>query len=77
MFANENNYSQRDLWITRIYYFMMLGGGGFAFPFMNLFFVRQGLNGQEIGLVVALNSAVALFSALIWTEYSSKRGHHL
>jgi hypothetical protein len=29
-----------DLWLTRWYYFIALGGTGFIAPFLNLFYVR-------------------------------------
>lgn len=68
----EQEYSGRDLWITRLYYLMMVGGGGFLSPFLNLFYVRQGLNGIQIGWVVAIGSVVSLIAAPIWTERSAR-----
>ncbi len=42
--------SQRNLWTLRLYYFVLIGSGGFLFPFINLFYTQQGLSGTEIGL---------------------------
>ncbi|HEX2980908.1 MAG TPA: MFS transporter [Anaerolineaceae bacterium] len=68
----DTDFNHRDLWLTRLYYLILLGGGGFIFPFINLFYVRQGLTGTQVGLVVALNSLSALIAAPLWTEWSSK-----
>ena len=50
---------QRDLWLTRLYYFVCLGGTGFIAPFLNLFYVRVGLSGTDIGVVAAIGCCVA------------------
>ncbi|HSD85506.1 MAG TPA: MFS transporter, partial [Anaerolineae bacterium] len=62
--------SQRNLWMLRLYYFMLIGGGGFLFPFINLFYTRQGLSGTEIGLLSTLASLVALIAAPWWGRRS-------
>ena len=64
---------RRDLWLTRLYYLTALGGAGFISPFLNLFYVRLGLSGTDIGLVAAIGSVVALIAAPIWTSESRKR----
>lgn len=66
----DTDFNQRDLWLTRMYYLILLGGGGFIFPFLNLFYVRQGLTGVQVGWVIALNSIMALIAAPLWTEWS-------
>ena len=68
-----NLAKRRDLWLTRLYYFTALGGAGFISPFLNLFYVRLGLSGTDIGLVAAVGSVVALIAAPIWTNESRKR----
>ncbi len=60
--------AQRDLWLTRVYYFVSLGGGGFIAPFLNVFYVQIGLSGTDIGLVAAVGSVVALIAAPLWTS---------
>jgi PPP family 3-phenylpropionic acid transporter len=62
--------SQRNLWTLRLYYFMLIGGGGFLFPFINLFFVQQGLSGTEIGLLSTIASLAALIIAPWWGRRS-------
>ena len=64
---------RRDLWLTRLYYLTTLGGTGFISPFLNLFYVRLGLSGTDIGLVAAIGSVVALIAAPVWTSESRKR----
>ena len=66
---------QRDLWLTRLYYLIPLGGAGFLSPFLNLFYARQGLTGFEIGWVSALASLVALVAAPLWTSQSENSRH--
>jgi len=59
---------QRDLWLTRFYYFFYLGGMGFIFPFLNIFYVRLGLSGAQIGWIAAVGACVSLIIAPIWTN---------
>ena len=67
--------SQRNLWTLRLYYFMLIGGGGFLFPFINLFFVQQGLSGTEIGLLSTIASLAALIIAPWWGRRSDATSH--
>lgn len=64
-----------DLWLTRWYYFIALGGTGFIAPFINLFYVRVGLSGTDIGIVAAVGAIVALIVAPLWTS-SARLGRH-
>lgn len=68
-------HGERNLWLTRLYYFFFLGGTGFIVPFLNLFFLRVGLSGTDIGLVAAVGSAVALAAAPIWTTQIRRWGN--
>src|SRR5512139_402449 len=67
--------SQRNLWTLRLYYFMLIGGGGFLFPFINLFYTRQGLSGTEIGLLSTFASLAALIAAPGWGRRSDATLH--
>lgn len=71
----ELDANRRDLWVMRIYYFVWLGGSGFFSPFLNLFYVQQGLSGSEIGAITAISAVVALVVAPIWTRRSSASAH--
>src|SRR5512136_1718062 len=66
---------QRNLWTLRLYYFLLIGGGGFLFPFINLFYTQQGLNGTEIGLLSTVASLVALIAAPWWGRRSDATAH--
>ncbi len=70
-FAQQN--ARRDLWLARLYYWLFLGGGGFILPFLNLFYVRVGLTGTDIGLVAAVASLIGLVTAPVWASESRKR----
>lgn len=72
---NETHLSRRDLWLTRGYYLISLGGSGFISPFLNLFFVQQGLSGLQVGFVGAVGSVVGLVMAPLWTN-RSERAHN-
>lgn len=50
----------------------MLGGTGFIAPFLNLFYVRTGLSGTDVGIVTATGSIVMLIAAPLWTDASRK-----
>jgi PPP family 3-phenylpropionic acid transporter len=63
---------RRDLWLTRLYYFALLGGMGFISPFLNIFYVRLGLSGTQIGWVAAAGAAVTLFAAPFWASRNDK-----
>lgn len=64
--------TRRDLWTLRWIYIAWMGGNGFLFPFLNLFLKRQGLDGVEIGWIVAIGSVVALLAAPLWARMSSQ-----
>ncbi|CAG0927176.1 hypothetical protein TFLX_00409 [Thermoflexales bacterium] len=66
---------QRNLWTLRLYYFLLIGGGGFLFPFINLFYTQQGLSGTEIGLLSTVASLVALIAAPWWGRRSDVTSH--
>ena len=39
---------RRDLWMARWVYFTFMGGWGFLFPFLNLYYVSLGLRGTQV-----------------------------
>ena len=67
--------AQRNLWTLRLYYFLLIGGGGFLFPFINLFYTQQGLSGTEIGWLSTVASLVALIAAPWWGRRSDATTH--
>ena len=67
--------AQRNLWTLRLYYFLLIGGGGFLFPFINLFYTQQGLSGTEIGWLSTMASLVALIVAPWWGRRSDATPH--
>ncbi len=67
--------AQRNLWTLRLYYFLLIGGGGFLFPFINLFYTQQGLSGAEIGWLSTVASLVALIVAPWWGRRSDATTH--
>ncbi len=66
---------QRNLWTLRLYYFLLIGGGGFLFPFINLFYIQQGLSGAAIGLLSTFASLAALIAAPWWGRRSDATAH--
>jgi MFS transporter, PPP family, 3-phenylpropionic acid transporter len=61
---------RRDgLWVVRLYYFAFIGSGGFLFPFLVLFFRRQGLSGTEIGLLSTISALASLLAAPTWGRW--------
>lgn len=60
----------RDLWLVRVYFFLLIGGVGFAQPFVNLFYRQQGLTGTEIGLVLTAGSIIGLLASPWWGRWS-------
>ncbi len=65
----------RSLWGIRLYYFLWLGGGGFLLPFINLFYVRQGLSGAEIGWLAAIGAVLGVICAPLWGRWSDSLSH--
>ena len=59
---------RRDLKFTRAYYFFFYGGVGFISPFLNIFYVRLGLSGTQIGWNAAVASLITLVAAPIWAS---------
>jgi PPP family 3-phenylpropionic acid transporter len=60
---------RRYLWLTRVYYFSLLGSYGFLFPFLGLFYDRQGLSGVQIGLISTLTAVITLVAAPLWGRW--------
>lgn len=58
----------RDLWLIRLYYLFWLGGGGFLYPYITLFYKQQGLTGTQMGLLSTVGWGVALLAAPIWAR---------
>jgi len=63
---------QRDLWLARFYYFSFMGGWGFLFPFINLFYVGLGLSGAQIGTIASTGAIVGLVAAPVWATQVKK-----
>jgi PPP family 3-phenylpropionic acid transporter len=68
-FANKEVLPiRRDLWMARWVYFTFMGGWGFLFPFLNLYYVSLGLRGTQIGMIASTASIVGLISAPVWAS---------
>lgn len=65
---------QRNLWVVRLYYFAFIGSGGFLFPFLVLFFRRQGLSGTEIGVLSTISALASLLAAPAWGRWTDLTG---
>jgi PPP family 3-phenylpropionic acid transporter len=61
---------RRDWWLIRLYYLTVIGAGGGLFPFINLFYQRQGLSGTEIGWLGTIGALTGLISAPLWGRWS-------
>jgi PPP family 3-phenylpropionic acid transporter len=61
---------RRDLRLTRLYYLIFFGGSGFLSPFINLFFIHQGLSGAQVGSIASIFAFVTLLAAPFWTSRS-------
>lgn len=66
--------SKHDLHFIRAYYFIMIGGWGFLFPFITIFYRRQGLSGTEIGIIGTIQAVAALIAAPMWGRWSDASG---
>jgi PPP family 3-phenylpropionic acid transporter len=66
---------RQQFWIIRIYYFLFLGGFSFIYPFLSLFYRRQGLNGTQIGLLGTVSALVGLLVAPLWGRWSDRLTH--
>lgn len=60
----------RDLSLARIYFFVWIGAIGFYYPFLNIFYLQQGLSGIEIGLILTFGSLIGLFTSPLWGRWS-------
>jgi MFS transporter, PPP family, 3-phenylpropionic acid transporter len=67
--------NNRVLWGIRLYYFAWLGSGGFLLPFINLFYIRQGLTGAEVGSLSTVGAIVTIIVAPLWGRWSDSTSH--
>jgi PPP family 3-phenylpropionic acid transporter len=63
---NTEKAGARNLWLIRIYYFFYFGAMGAVSPFVNLFYIKNGLSGTEIGLLGTISALVGFLAAPIW-----------
>jgi PPP family 3-phenylpropionic acid transporter len=68
MDSSDSALQRRDLKFTRLYYFFFYGGVGFISPFLNIFYVRLGLSGTQIGWNAAVASLITLVAAPFWAN---------
>src|SRR3954452_8983607 len=61
-------FARRDLRLTRFYYLLFFGGNGFMSPFLNIYYVKLGLSGAEVGIITAVAAAVTLVAAPYWAS---------
>jgi len=71
----QSKIDRHATWMLRLYYFTWVGAPGFIFPFLNLFYVREGLSGQQIGVVTAATSITMLIASPLWTRWSDQSRH--
>ena len=69
----KNNLQPPELTLTRLYYFLYMGGSGFINPFINLFYFSLGLNGKQIGTIASTSAVIGLFAAPFITNEIKKR----
>ena len=60
--------SPKDLLFARLYYFTFMGGWGFIFPFVNLFYVSLGFNGKQIGFISSTSAIIGMIASPIWVN---------
>ena len=56
----------------RLFMLVFIGGGGFLFPFVSLFYHYNGLSGTQIGLLGALGAGAGLLVAPYWGAQSDR-----
>ncbi len=64
--SSSSSIDRRDLWRVRLYYLVWFGGAASLGPFINLFFVQQGLTGTEIGWLSTIGSLTTVIAAPWW-----------
>ena len=74
MVSSTTQPSKHDLHFIRAYYFILIGGWGFLFPFITIFYRRQGLSGTEIGMIGTIQAVAALIAAPLWGRWSDASG---
>lgn len=74
MVSSAETSSRHDLTFIRAYYFVLIGGWGFLYPFLSVFYRRQGLSGTEIGIIGTTQAVAALVAAPLWGRWSDASG---
>jgi PPP family 3-phenylpropionic acid transporter len=60
----------------KAFYFLFYGAAGAVIPFLNLYFVRVGLSGTQIGIITSVFPVVLIFAAPFWGILSDLTRRH-
>jgi MFS family permease len=63
-----------EVFLTRLFSFVMIGGGGYLIAFLNLFYLRAGMSGAQIGVLAMLASFFSMAAAPFWGRWSDRSG---
>ena len=72
-----DNVQKYNIKLIRIVTMAMLGSFGAIAPFVNVYMVRQGLSGTQVGIAVAVASVAVLYFASFWTDIHTTHKHPL
>jgi PPP family 3-phenylpropionic acid transporter len=69
--VETDNVQKYNIKLLRIITMTLIGSLGALLPFVNVYMVRQGLNGTQVGIAVTVASLVVLYFAPYWTGIHS------
>jgi PPP family 3-phenylpropionic acid transporter len=69
-----NSQSRRGFVIVWLLYFFEFGAIGLFFPFLNIFYLQNGLSGTEIGLVGTAGAVLGVLGASTWGYLGDRLG---
>lgn len=65
-------YVNRDLLVSKIFYFFFYSAFGSLFPLMGVYFKQQGMNPAQVGILTGVRPFIEIFSAPFWNNLAER-----
>lgn len=72
LFDTILKYVNRDLLVSKIFYFFFYSAFGSLFPLMGVYFKQLGMNPAQVGIITGVRPFIEIFSAPFWNSLAER-----